>query len=245
MAPPHRRHPNPGTRQQPRTPRPGHHRPHHRPGRQRRTHPRTKTPRRTRLQPQARLPRQHPASQRRPKIPTHHHLQRSRPHPHRRHRHRLHHPLRPHAPLPVQHHPLRPRHHPPHLRARPNHHQRRPHPTPLHPPLQHKLLYSRDLGCTFPGCQAPATHCEAHHITPWQHGGETNLNNAALLCSRHHTLLHNSQWTLQLITGTPYYTPPPTIDPTQTPLRNTYHHGLNNPTPPTPTNTTPNNHDQR
>ncbi|MET4001616.1 hypothetical protein ABIB48_000314 [Arthrobacter sp. UYCu511] len=96
----------------------------------------------------------------------------------------------------------------------------------LFTPTQRKALYARDLGCTFPDCTSPATWCEAHHITPWQDGGPTDLNNATLLCQHHHTLLHHSQWQLQLINGTPWYTPPFTIDPTQTKRRNNYHHGL-------------------
>ncbi|MGO4384175.1 HNH endonuclease signature motif containing protein, partial [Specibacter sp. RAF43] len=80
--------------------------------------------------------------------------------------------------------------------------------------------------CTFPDCTAPAWWTEAHHLTPWQLGGETDINNAALLCSRHHHLLHHGAWTLTMIHGTPHFTPPYTLDPTRRPRRNTYHHGL-------------------
>uniref|UniRef100_UPI0022BA0A44 HNH endonuclease n=1 Tax=Arthrobacter sp. HY1533 TaxID=2970919 RepID=UPI0022BA0A44 len=78
----------------------------------------------------------------------------------------------------------------------------------------------------FPDCTSPATWTEAHHIIPWQAGGETSVENGCLLCSHHHTLLHNSEWTVELINGTPWFTPPWIIDHTQTPRRNTYHHGL-------------------
>ncbi|ALV45851.1 hypothetical protein MB46_10515 [Arthrobacter alpinus] len=103
----------------------------------------------------------------------------------------------------------------------------------LFTPAQRKLLLARDLGCTFPACTAPALWCEAHHIIPWHQGGETNLNNAALLCSHHHTMIHTTDWTMELIHGTPHFTPPYLIDPTQTPRHNTYHHGLPTPTYPT------------
>ncbi|AIY03690.1 hypothetical protein ART_4091 [Arthrobacter sp. PAMC 25486] len=91
---------------------------------------------------------------------------------------------------------------------------------------QRKLLYARDLGCSFPDCRDPATRCEGHHIQPWQLGGKTDLNNAVLLCSRHHTLLHQSDWSVKLIDGTPWYTPPYVMDRSQKPRRNNYHHGL-------------------
>ncbi len=41
-------------------------------------------------------------------------------------------------------------------------------------PAQRTALWARDRGCRFPGCTAPWTH--AHHITPWQQGGPTNLH---------------------------------------------------------------------
>ncbi|MDJ0314780.1 HNH endonuclease signature motif containing protein, partial [Arthrobacter sp. H35-D1] len=66
-----------------------------------------------------------------------------------------------------------------------------------------------------------------HHVIPWQHGGETNISNAALLCGPHHTLIHHSEWRLELVQGTPTFTAPYLIDPIQTSRRNTYHHGLN------------------
>ncbi|MHA7304139.1 HNH endonuclease signature motif containing protein [Arthrobacter sp. TMN-49] len=91
---------------------------------------------------------------------------------------------------------------------------------------QRKILFARDLGCSFPDCTIPAHWTEAHHIIPWQNGGETNIDNAALLCSYHHALLHRSAWTVTLKNGTPYFTAPYLIDPSQTPRRNNFHHGL-------------------
>ena len=55
---------------------------------------------------------------------------------------------------------------------------------------QRKALWVRDRGCTFPGCQAPAAWCDAHHLVHWAEGGPTDLDNAALLCGRHHTVVH-------------------------------------------------------
>ncbi len=58
------------------------------------------------------------------------------------------------------------------------------------PAYLRKALEIRDGGCVFPGCQKPAGWAEAHHIVHWAHGGTTSLNNAALLCSRHHHDVH-------------------------------------------------------
>ncbi|MCQ9166200.1 HNH endonuclease signature motif containing protein, partial [Arthrobacter sp. STN4] len=72
----------------------------------------------------------------------------------------------------------------------------------LFTPTQRKLLIARDKGCTFPHCTRPASDCEAHHITPWQDGGETNTNNGTLTCPLHHHLIHQGLWTVRLHNGT-------------------------------------------
>lgn len=55
---------------------------------------------------------------------------------------------------------------------------------------QRYALSLRDRHCTFPGCDVPAAWARAHHLVHWLHGGPTTLANAALLCSRHHTVVH-------------------------------------------------------
>ena len=48
--------------------------------------------------------------------------------------------------------------------------------------------------CGFPGCDR--THgLDAHHIEHWIHGGRTDLDNLALLCTAHHHLLHEGRFT--------------------------------------------------
>ena len=60
----------------------------------------------------------------------------------------------------------------------------------LFTPAQRRALATRDKGCTFPGCTVPPMWCEAHHVEHWLHGGPTDLCNGALLCGRHHTVVH-------------------------------------------------------
>jgi hypothetical protein len=55
---------------------------------------------------------------------------------------------------------------------------------------QRRLLWQRDGGCTYPGCTMPQAWTEAHHVRHWAHGGPTDVSNAALLCQRHHTVVH-------------------------------------------------------
>lgn len=56
-------------------------------------------------------------------------------------------------------------------------------------------LHIRDKGCTFPGCDRPPSWCDAHHIVHWCHGGRTDLDNLALLCERHHSVVHSRGYT--------------------------------------------------
>lgn len=58
------------------------------------------------------------------------------------------------------------------------------------PPAIRRALVARDKGCIGPGCSAAPSHCDAHHIVFWEDGGSTSLENLALLCRRHHTLVH-------------------------------------------------------
>ncbi|MGL5865131.1 MAG: DUF222 domain-containing protein [Dermatophilaceae bacterium] len=55
---------------------------------------------------------------------------------------------------------------------------------------QRRRLWLRDGGCTYPGCAAPPTWCRAHHVRHWADSGPSNIGNAALLCERHHTVVH-------------------------------------------------------
>ncbi|PKW25918.1 HNH endonuclease signature motif containing protein [Phycicoccus duodecadis] len=58
---------------------------------------------------------------------------------------------------------------------------------------QRRLLRKRDRGCTYPGCTAPPDWARAHHIRHWADGGPTDTTNAALLCDRHHTHVHQKR----------------------------------------------------
>jgi hypothetical protein len=61
-------------------------------------------------------------------------------------------------------------------------------------PAQRRALRIRDQRCRAEGCTIPPTWTEAHHLKPWQHGGDTDLDNAVLLCSHHHHRAHDSNY---------------------------------------------------
>lgn len=89
---------------------------------------------------------------------------------------------------------------------------------------QRKILYARDRGCTFPGCQTGMDKCQAHHVHEYSRGGVTTLENAALVCSFHHHVVHETEWTIDMRSGVPFWKPPLAVDPNQQLLRNVFFH---------------------
>ena len=55
---------------------------------------------------------------------------------------------------------------------------------------QRSALNARDRGCVYPGCDRPPEWCDAHHLVHWADGGPTDLDNLALVCEHHHTVIH-------------------------------------------------------
>ncbi|MGZ9826418.1 DUF222 domain-containing protein [Tsukamurella ocularis] len=51
---------------------------------------------------------------------------------------------------------------------------------------QRIALYGAEKGCSAPGCDAPATRCQVHHITEWADGGATDVTALTLACDAHH-----------------------------------------------------------
>jgi hypothetical protein len=65
---------------------------------------------------------------------------------------------------------------------------------------QTKRLWLRDGGCTYPGCDAPPSWADAHHLVHWADLGRSDLDNAALLCERHHTIVHQRRLAGRVVT---------------------------------------------
>ncbi|MFC7465855.1 DUF222 domain-containing protein [Brachybacterium sp. GCM10030252] len=61
---------------------------------------------------------------------------------------------------------------------------------------QRRALRLRDETCVFPGCHQ-SRHLDAHHVTPWSEGGRTDIDGLALLCRRHHVIVHEGGLRLQ------------------------------------------------
>jgi uncharacterized protein DUF222 len=59
-----------------------------------------------------------------------------------------------------------------------------------------RALIARDRHCQWPGCERPASRCDAHHLVHWMFGGGSEIENQVLLCHRHHRLVHEGRWQL-------------------------------------------------
>jgi Domain of unknown function (DUF222) len=65
------------------------------------------------------------------------------------------------------------------------------------PASTRRALVARDRSCVFNACHRPAIWCDGHHLVWWTRGGKTALANLALVCGRHHRMLHEEGWTLE------------------------------------------------
>jgi len=65
------------------------------------------------------------------------------------------------------------------------------------PLAMQRALRARDSNCcTFPGCHN-RRFLHNHHVKHWSDSGETNLDNLMLLCTRHHTLVHEGGFRIE------------------------------------------------
>src|SRR5690606_21184382 len=62
---------------------------------------------------------------------------------------------------------------------------------------QRRLVIARDRHCAFPGCEIPPRWCEIHHVRWWaRDNGRTDVDNAVLVWTTHHGMVHAQDLTL-------------------------------------------------
>ncbi|WKD62222.1 hypothetical protein CCICO_11140 [Corynebacterium ciconiae DSM 44920] len=52
---------------------------------------------------------------------------------------------------------------------------------------QRLALFATEGVCSHPGCSTPLSRCDIHHITAWEYGGTTDIDNLTARCRTHHT----------------------------------------------------------
>jgi hypothetical protein len=80
--------------------------------------------------------------------------------------------------------------------------------TPVVPAALRRAVILRDRTCRFSGCDRPAPWCDVHHIRHWARGGETSLANCVLLCARHHHLIHEDGFSVEVADAGPVFRRP-------------------------------------
>ena len=68
-------------------------------------------------------------------------------------------------------------------------------------PAMRRAAMVRDGGCVFPGCDAPPSWVDLHHVIHWQDGGPTEMSNLASLCRHHHGVTHRNGWSMTAASG--------------------------------------------
>lgn len=61
---------------------------------------------------------------------------------------------------------------------------------------QRRWLRLRDRTCRWPGCTRRAAAADLDHTTAWAEHGTTDTDNLAHLCPHHHTLKHQTRWSV-------------------------------------------------
>ncbi len=102
------------------------------------------------------------------------------------------------------------------------------------------MLFANDRGCTKPGCDAPAYHSQAHHVTGWTSTGRTDITELTLACDPDNRLAEKGWTTRKNTHGHTEWLPPPHSSTTKTTTTNPI-----DPQQSKPHATTPHNHKHR
>ncbi len=90
-------------------------------------------------------------------------------------------------------------------------------------PAQRIVLYAKDRGCSFPGCDVPGYLCEVHHCNRYAANPVTDINDLTLGCGPNHKLAEQGWTTRKNSHGQTEWIPPPHLDRGQ-PRINLFHH---------------------
>ena len=80
--------------------------------------------------------------------------------------------------------------------------------TPVVPAAMSRAVIARDNTCRLGGCGRPPSWCDVHHIRHWADGGATSLSNCVLLCRRHHHLIHEEGFSVEMTDHGPLFRRP-------------------------------------
>ena len=88
---------------------------------------------------------------------------------------------------------------------------------------QRLAMAARDRGCSYPGCDSPASWAQAHHVTDFAETRRTSVDDGTLACTGNHHTFETMGWQSVMLDGRPHWVPPRWIDSEQVPRRNKLH----------------------
>ena len=88
---------------------------------------------------------------------------------------------------------------------------------------QRMMLLAKEHGCTRPGCDTPAYHAQAHHVSGWTNTHYTDIHDLTLACGPDNRLAEKGFTTRKNAKGDTEWLPPAHLDYGQ-PRINTFHH---------------------
>ncbi len=88
---------------------------------------------------------------------------------------------------------------------------------------QRMMLLAKEHGCTRPGCDTPAYHAQAHHVSGWTNTHYTDIHDLTLACGPDNRLAEKGFTTRKNAKGHTEWLPPAHLDYGQ-PRINTFHH---------------------
>ncbi len=88
---------------------------------------------------------------------------------------------------------------------------------------QRLAMFARDKGCSYPGCDAPLSWTQAHHVTDYSITRRTCVDDGTLVCTANHALFERMGWKSIMLNDLPHWVPPAWVDPEQRPQRNRMH----------------------
>ncbi len=87
---------------------------------------------------------------------------------------------------------------------------------------QRLAMFARDKGCSYPGCDAPLSWTQAHHVTDFAKTKRTRVDDGTLVCRQNHAMFEQMGWASIMLNDLPHWVPPAWVDPDQ--KTTTQHH---------------------
>ncbi len=66
-------------------------------------------------------------------------------------------------------------------------------------------MFARDKGCSYPGCDAPLSWTQAHHVTDFAKTKRTSVDDGTLVCRQNHAMFEQMGWQSIMLNDLPHW----------------------------------------